>query len=262
MTPADSKIGSAVAVGVFDGLHLGHEAILSRALGQRPAAGRAVVVSFDPHPDLVLSADFHPVAPLTPQSEKRARVESLGFDALDVVPFTRELAALSPERFVQEYLLDRHRMRALVVGENFALGRARAGNLPWLRSFGESQGFVVEAVPLLERIQPGSPLSHDAERLLATLRTQKDGGGDESALRARVATDPADLDARLGLGRALAATGRYEDALACLLEVVRRDRQFADEGARKAMIDIFAVLGSSDPLTDRYRSELAKALFR
>ena len=124
------------------------------------------------------------------------------------------------------------------------------------------RGDVDGAVPLLERISPSSPLARDAERLIATLRTRQDGGGDEAALRARVAAHPADLHARLGLGRALAAAGRYEEALACLLEVVRRDRQFADEGARKAMIDVFAVLGSSDPLTDRYRGELAKALFR
>jgi putative thioredoxin len=124
------------------------------------------------------------------------------------------------------------------------------------------RGDVDAAVPLLERISPSAPVSRDAERLLATLRTRKDGGGDEAALRARIAAHPDDLAARLGLGRALAAAARYEDALACLLEVVRRDRQFDDEAARKAMIDIFAVLGSADPLTDRYRSELAKALFR
>ena len=157
MKPPASPGGSAVAVGVFDGLHLGHVEILRRALACRPAEGRAVVLSFDPHPDLVLSPNFHPVAPLTPQAEKRSRVEALGLDALDVVPFTRELAALSPERFVREFLLERHGMRTLVVGENFALGRARAGDLSWLRGFGAEQGFGVEALPLLER--EGAPVT-------------------------------------------------------------------------------------------------------
>ena len=156
--------GSAVAVGVFDGLHLGHVEILARARSRRPAAGRAVVLSFDPHPDLVLAKVFQPVAPLTPQAEKRERVHALGLDGLDVVPFTRELAALPPERFVEEYLLRRHEMRVLVVGENFALGRERSGDLQWLRGFGRERGFAVEAVPLLER--EGGPVTSTRVRTL------------------------------------------------------------------------------------------------
>lgn len=157
MSGGAAGAGSAVAVGVFDGLHLGHVEILARALRHRPAGGRAVVLSFDPHPDLVLAKDFQPVAPLTPQAEKRERVHALGLDALDVVPFTRELAALPPDRFVEDFLLRRHDMRVLVVGENFALGRGRSGDLAWLRDFGAERGFVVEAVPLLER--EGAPVT-------------------------------------------------------------------------------------------------------
>src|SRR5215831_4615395 len=142
-------MSAVVTVGVFDGLHLGHQQILKRALARR-AEDRCVVVSFDPHPDLVLSRNFHAVPPLTPLTERRERILAMGLDALDVVPFTRELAALPPERFVQEFLIQRHAMRALVVGENFALGRGRAGNVAWLRSYGDTNGFEVEAVPLLE----------------------------------------------------------------------------------------------------------------
>lgn len=147
---------AAVAVGVFDGLHLGHLEILLRArdlgtaLGSASSPGRAVVLSFDPHPDLVLSPSFHPVAPLTPPAEKRERVARLGLDALDVLPFTRELAALPPEEFVTRYLIERHAMKVLVVGENFALGRARAGNVAWLRAHGAASGYEVVAMPLLE----------------------------------------------------------------------------------------------------------------
>ena len=125
-----------------------------------------------------------------------------------------------------------------------------------------ARGDTAEALQLLERVSPPSPLVGEAERLAAELRTRSDGVGDQAVLRARLARDPGDLEARLGLGRTLAALGRHEDALAELLEAVRRDPHFADDGARKAMVDLFAVLGSDHPLTDRYRNELAKALFR
>jgi putative thioredoxin len=119
-----------------------------------------------------------------------------------------------------------------------------------------------EALRLLELVAPPSPLVGEAERLAAELRMRGDGAGDEAALRARIAANPGDLQARLDLGRTLAATGQHEAGLAELLGVVQRDRHFAEDGARKAMVDLFAVLGSEHPLTDRFRGELAKALFR
>ena len=125
-----------------------------------------------------------------------------------------------------------------------------------------ARGDTAGALQLLERVSPPSPLVAESERLAAELRMRTDGAGDQAALRARIAADPNDLAARLDLGRTLAALGKHEDALAELLDVVRRDPHFADDGARKAMVDLFAVLGSDDPLTDRYRNELAKALFR
>jgi putative thioredoxin len=125
-----------------------------------------------------------------------------------------------------------------------------------------ARGDTAGALQLLERVSPPSPLVGDSERLAAELRMRADGAGDQAALRARIAADPGDLEARIDLGRTLAALGKHEDALEELLDVVRRDRHFADDGARKAMVDLFAVLGSDHPLTDRYRNELAKALFR
>jgi len=140
-------------------------------------------------------------------------------------------------------------------------GRHPAALLGLARLLAE-RGVDDEALRLLDRISPTAPLAATVERLAAELRTRGGSDGDEPSLRARVAADPADLDARLALGRILAARQRWEDALAQLLEVVRRDAGFADGAARKAMLDVFAVLGPEHPLTDRYRGELATVLFR
>ena len=142
---------SAVAIGVFDGVHLGHVEILRRARERsRSFGGRSVVVSFDPHPDLVLApAGFRFPAPLTPLPEKRRRMLELGVDEPRVLPFTRELAALEPEAFVDQHLMEPFHPRVLVVGSGFALGRGRAGNVARLRQIGVDRGFEVDEVPLL-----------------------------------------------------------------------------------------------------------------
>lgn len=155
----------AVAVGVFDGLHRGHEALVARAVA-RAAGRRCVALSFDPHPDIVLAKEFHAQPPLTPIPEKQERLAALGAE-LHVLPFTRELAALSPEAFVDAHLVGPFAPAWLVVGEDFALGRGRAGNVERLRAIGRQRGFEVEAVPLLS--EHGEPItsSRIRERLAA-----------------------------------------------------------------------------------------------
>lgn len=143
---------AAVTIGVFDGLHLGHVEILRRTIDRaRGFAGRSVVVSFDPHPDLVLApAGFRFPAPLTPMQDREQKMRALGVDELRVLPFTRELASLEPEAFVDHYLVEPLALKALVVGHGFALGRGRSGDVARLRRIGETRGFEVEEVPLLE----------------------------------------------------------------------------------------------------------------
>ena len=157
-------MSNAVTIGVFDGLHLGHRDILARALARArhpatppSAGGRCIVVSFDPHPDLVLAKSFRALPPLTPLPEKRERLRELGVDAFEVLPFTRELASLSPEEFVERHLVGPFRPAWLVVGENFALGHRRAGDIPRLIQIGRSSGFEVDAVPM--RMLDGLPVS-------------------------------------------------------------------------------------------------------
>ncbi len=130
------------------------------------------------------------------------------------------------------------------------------------RVLGE-RGKAEEALALLERISAAPPgVEQEATRLAAELRMASAPADDLETLRARAAAAPGDLAARLELGRALAGARRYAEALPELLAVVERDKDFADEAARKAMLDVFGLLGSEHPLVQEYRSALARVLFR
>jgi putative thioredoxin len=124
-----------------------------------------------------------------------------------------------------------------------------------------ARGDQPAAIALLEEARAEGKDAADVDRLRAELRMQG-ASGDLAALRAKVAASPVDLQARLDLGGALAAAGLHEEALDAFLEVIRRDPGFADEAARKAMLDLFTVLGRDDPRVDRYQRELAQLLFR
>lgn len=118
------------------------------------------------------------------------------------------------------------------------------------------------ALEHLERVSLIAEERKEADRLIALLKLQAGGDQNVAALKAAVAANPDDLEARFNLAQALAASQKYEDALKEFLTIVKTDRGFQDDGARKAMIQIFEVLGSDHPLTDKYRSALAAALFR
>jgi putative thioredoxin len=117
------------------------------------------------------------------------------------------------------------------------------------------------ALGVLERISLAAEERKEADRLLARLKLRGEGNQDESTLRAAVQSDPKNLAARFNLAQTLGANEKFEDALTEFLTIVKTDRGFKDDGARKAMVQIFEVLGSDHPLTDKYRGELAKVLF-
>lgn len=143
---ADDR-GAVLTVGTFDGVHRGHHDVLTRlAARARRADLRAVLVTFEPHPAELLKPDRAPML-LTPGDEKLAALAECGIDRVAILPFTRALAALSADAFVERVLLPRFAMRELVVGYDHGFGRDRAGGVDVLRALGERRGFPVEVVP-------------------------------------------------------------------------------------------------------------------
>jgi putative thioredoxin len=118
------------------------------------------------------------------------------------------------------------------------------------------------ALEYLDKVPMVADERKEADRLIARLQLQSGAAQDLKALRAKVEAEPKNVEAKFELAQALAGAEKYEEALREFLTIVKADRTFKDDGARKAMIQIFEVLGSDDPLTDKYRTELAAVLFR
>jgi putative thioredoxin len=125
-----------------------------------------------------------------------------------------------------------------------------------------NEGDSATALEYLDKVPMVADERKEADRLIARLNLQAGGTANEAALREKVKVEPNNIAARFELAQALAGAEKYEEALNEFLTIVKADREFQDDGARKAMIQIFEVLGPDDPLTDKYRSELAKVLFR
>ena len=124
-----------------------------------------------------------------------------------------------------------------------------------------NEGDNQAALNLLDKVSLVAEERKEADRLIARLNLQGGAEQDESELRAKLESDPNNLEARFDLAQALAGKEKYEEALAEFLIIIKTDRTFHDDAARKAMIQIFEVIGSDHPLTEKYRSELAKVLF-
>jgi len=153
---------ASVAVGNFDGVHRGHQALVAAAVARsRADGGPAVVLTFDPHPARVLRPQAAPAA-LTTLAQKEELVAALGIDRLVIVPFDARLAALSPEAFAREVLQQALGARHVVVGESFRFGRGREGDPRRLEALGASLGFAVEVVPPV--LEGGRPISSSRVR--------------------------------------------------------------------------------------------------
>ena len=142
----DALRGAVVALGNFDGFHLGHQAVAGAAIAQAKAAGRpAIIATFDPHP-VRFFAPQSPWFRLTTLDQRQLLFENAGADAMLVFDFDAELAATSAEDFIVKLLVERLGISAVVTGEDFTFGKARGGNIDVLRDIGGVHGLSATAM--------------------------------------------------------------------------------------------------------------------
>jgi riboflavin kinase/FMN adenylyltransferase len=151
LPPGESVFSrTVVTIGNFDGVHLGHRAILDRVRQRaQELGGQAVAVTFEPHPVKVLRPEVN-LPRLTTQEQKLKLLAAAGLDAVVVLPFTREFAALPAREFVRQYFCERLRAREVVVGHDYCFGRGREGNIDLLKEMGQDLGFTVQVVWAVE----------------------------------------------------------------------------------------------------------------
>jgi riboflavin kinase/FMN adenylyltransferase len=144
---SEPKIRTVATLGNFDGVHRGHQAILQRLVEKANENKMpSVVITFDPVPKKVLSPDTAP--PLIQTLDQRLDAfADLGIDSTIVVVFNHDFARKSPEEFVREYLVKLLRVSSFVVGQNFAFGHKKSGDIALLRRMGQENDFEVESVP-------------------------------------------------------------------------------------------------------------------
>jgi riboflavin kinase/FMN adenylyltransferase len=134
---------AVITIGNFDGVHLGHQALFHEVIEKADAiGGTSVAMTFEPHPMRILKQNNHP--PLITLYEQKAElIERTGIDVIICVPFTKEFAALTAREFIDDLLIQKIGMRAIVVGEDYSFGKNREGNLELLKTFSAEMNFDV-----------------------------------------------------------------------------------------------------------------------
>ncbi|MHB8421558.1 MAG: bifunctional riboflavin kinase/FAD synthetase [Leptospirales bacterium] len=139
--------GIVLTIGNFDGVHQGHQILLKRLVQQAEAHdGVATVLTFDPHPLMVLSPDL-PFRRIMSIDHKKNVLEEMGIALLVVQPFTKTLSRMEPATFIREVLIEHFSPRALVIGEGFRFGYQRAGSVDHFRNIMGPLGIEVESIP-------------------------------------------------------------------------------------------------------------------
>lgn len=136
---------ACVTIGNFDGVHLGHQQLFAQVAYQaHRKGGTSVAITFEPHPLQILKPGG--IKLISSMAQKIELVDMAGIDVLLIVPFTKQFAATTAEYFVDEILLKRIGMKELVVGYDYAFGKGRTGNIPFLQEQGKAKGFSVSVM--------------------------------------------------------------------------------------------------------------------
>lgn len=137
-----------VTIGTFDGIHLGHQAILEKMVDEAAeTGGESVVITFFPHPRLVLHIDSSNLKLISNQETKIRRFREIGIGHLIIIRFTREFSRIGSEEFIRDYVLKFIRPEKLIVGYDHHFGNNRQGNYKLLHDLGQQYQFQVERVP-------------------------------------------------------------------------------------------------------------------
>ena len=140
--------GASAAIGNFDGVHIGHQAVIRQARAAMPDAPLGVL-TFEPHPRQVFAPEAPPFR-LMGREARASRLAKLGVERLYELPFNAALAALTPRDFAQRVITDGLGLRHVVVGADFCFGKGRAGTVSDLQGFGREMGFGVTVAELVE----------------------------------------------------------------------------------------------------------------
>jgi riboflavin kinase/FMN adenylyltransferase len=143
----DSLKGAVVTIGNFDGVHLGHQHLFGHLITEARKKQRpAVVISFEPHPKMILHPERRPFYLITSQEEKTRLLASLGIDALILIPFSLDYARTTAKEFVHSILWEKLRIGKIIIGHDYTFGQGKEGNAALLTTLGGRLGFEVEVM--------------------------------------------------------------------------------------------------------------------
>lgn len=139
---------AVVTIGTFDGVHIGHQKIISRLQEvARQKGGETVILTFFPHPRMILHPDDLNIKLISTMDEKAERLANLGIDHLIITPFTRDFSNLSPQEYIREILVKKIGTNQIIIGYDHRFGKDRSGGLKELEHYSSELGYQVEEIP-------------------------------------------------------------------------------------------------------------------